>query len=293
MNKIRLLIFVLCIVSIVNAQSIPNQSINVSFVDVFPLAVGNQWTYNYSYHSYDEIAWSRTVSGTVIMQIIGKSVMTDSTIWNVQRTNDLNINQNGNLYHDTSVSTLDVIEKHIGHHRLLGSEFPFHTVLPDTAMIYRYAIVDTAGSWKLQFTQGVEMYNYIFKQGTGETSYSASDLCTCLNYWNESYTLSSSTITDVEVHPEVGVSKEFILSQNYPNPFNPTTTLSFHLPSNSFVSLKIFDALGREVTTLVSEQLSAGNHTKQWNANGMPSGIYFYRLQAGSFVETKKLILLK
>jgi photosystem II stability/assembly factor-like uncharacterized protein len=103
----------------------------------------------------------------------------------------------------------------------------------------------------------------------------------------------------------------YSLSQNYPNPFNPSTNISFNLLSKSFVSLKIFDLLGREVTTIVYEQLSAGDHSRQWNAANMPSGVYFYRLsvvpsarrdlvptegrngQAGSFTETKKLVLLK
>jgi len=85
----------------------------------------------------------------------------------------------------------------------------------------------------------------------------------------------------------------FILSQNYPNPFNPTTTITFALPVKSFVSLKIFDALGREVGTLLNEELSVGIYSKQWDASGLPSGVYFYRLQAGSFIETKKLILLR
>ena len=83
------------------------------------------------------------------------------------------------------------------------------------------------------------------------------------------------------------------LSQNYPNPFNPSTTISFYLPSRSFVSLKIFDLIGREVVTLVSEEMSAGNYIKQWNANNLAGGIYFYRLQAGSFIISKKLVFLK
>ncbi len=86
---------------------------------------------------------------------------------------------------------------------------------------------------------------------------------------------------------------EFELDQNYPNPFNPSTNISFSLPSKSFVSLKIFDALGREVSTILSVELLAGKYSRQWNAAGLPSGIYFYRLQAGSFNETKKMILLK
>jgi len=84
-----------------------------------------------------------------------------------------------------------------------------------------------------------------------------------------------------------------MLRQNYPNPFNPITSISFSLPLKSFISLKIFDLLGREVATIVSEQLSAGNHAIKWNAVNMSSGIYFYRLQAGSFTETKKLVLLR
>jgi len=85
----------------------------------------------------------------------------------------------------------------------------------------------------------------------------------------------------------------YSLSQNYPNPFNPATSISFTLPSKSFVSLKIFDLLGREVATLVNEQKLAGIYTKKWNAANVSSGIYFYRLQADKFTETKKLLLLK
>jgi hypothetical protein len=85
----------------------------------------------------------------------------------------------------------------------------------------------------------------------------------------------------------------FNLSQNYPNPFNPTTTISFSLPSKSYVSLKVFDALGREVSILVSKELTAGKYSEQWNSGSLPSGVYFYRLQAGNYCETRKLVLLK
>jgi len=85
----------------------------------------------------------------------------------------------------------------------------------------------------------------------------------------------------------------FSLSQNYPNPFNPTTTISFALPTRSYVSLKIFDMLGREVSTIVQGELQAGAYTRRWNAAGMASGVYFYRLQAGIYADAKKLMLLK
>jgi hypothetical protein len=84
-----------------------------------------------------------------------------------------------------------------------------------------------------------------------------------------------------------------VLSQNYPNPFNPSTTISFSLPARLFVSIKIFDVIGRDVSTLVSEEFSAGTHTRDWNASAYPSGVYFYRLQAGSYTETKCLVLLR
>jgi hypothetical protein len=83
------------------------------------------------------------------------------------------------------------------------------------------------------------------------------------------------------------------LDQNYPNPFNPSTTISFSLPSRAFVTLKVFDVMGRDVATVVSEEMQAGNYARQWNASGMPSGVYFYRLQAGAYSETKQLIIIK
>jgi hypothetical protein len=99
--------------------------------------------------------------------------------------------------------------------------------------------------------------------------------------------------------PLVGVSqqlaypREFALCQNYPNPFNPATTISFSLPGKSFVSLKVFDALGREVAVLLADELSAGTYSRQWNAAGLASGVYFYRLQAGDFLSTKRTLLIK
>lgn len=106
-------------------------------------------------------------------------------------------------------------------------------------------------------------------------------------------TLLYSSPTSVNEKDKSQVAKRFDLYQNYPNPFNPTTTISFSLPSRLIVSLKIFDLLGREVSTIVSEELQAGSYTRQWGAANMASGLYFYRLQAGTYTETKKLLLLK
>ena len=86
---------------------------------------------------------------------------------------------------------------------------------------------------------------------------------------------------------------EFSLSQNYPNPFNPRTTIEFSLPKRAFVNLTIYNTLGQVVKTLVSSEMESGTHRIIWKANNIPSGIYFYRLNAGNFVETKKMILMK
>ncbi len=104
------------------------------------------------------------------------------------------------------------------------------------------------------------------------------------------YSLSQLTKVKENV---VKTPSDYRLNQNYPNPFNPSTTISFALPFRSLVSLKIFDMLGREVATIISQEMSAGNYSKQWNATNVSSGIYYYRLQAGTYIETKKLVLLK
>jgi hypothetical protein len=87
--------------------------------------------------------------------------------------------------------------------------------------------------------------------------------------------------------------KEFALDQNYPNPFNPTTTINYDLPTDTRVSLKVFNVLGEEVVTLVSEVQKAGHKSVEWNAGSVTSGVYFYRIEAGDFAASKKLMLLK
>ena len=90
-----------------------------------------------------------------------------------------------------------------------------------------------------------------------------------------------------------GVPKEFTLSQNYPNPFNPTTKISYQLPVNSTVTIKVYDLLGREVVTLFTGERQAGSYTASFNGAGFASGVYIYQMRAGNVVETKKLLLLK
>jgi hypothetical protein len=89
------------------------------------------------------------------------------------------------------------------------------------------------------------------------------------------------------------VPNDYLLSQNYPNPFNPSTTIKYSVPELSFVTIKIYDVLGSEVAILVNEEKPIGTYEINWNAENLSSGVYFYQLKAGSFVDTKKMILLK
>ncbi len=102
----------------------------------------------------------------------------------------------------------------------------------------------------------------------------------------------TGTATDVEENNSVLPTK-FDLSQNYPNPFNPSTTIKYQVPQNSFVSVNVYDVLGNEVRTLVREEKAAGSYELRFDAGNMPSGVYFYKIQAGNFTQTKKMILMK
>jgi outer membrane protein assembly factor BamB len=107
----------------------------------------------------------------------------------------------------------------------------------------------------------------------------------------------------VSISPRENEINSFLLEQNYPNPFNPITKIEYRIPNSEFVSLKVYDILGNEIATLVNEEKSAGEYEVEFSAKGgsasggnaydLPSGIYFYQLKAGGFIETKKMILMK
>ena len=113
-----------------------------------------------------------------------------------------------------------------------------------------------------------------------------------------STTGSFKTSGTTGVEADQSVPTDFELSQNYPNPFNPTTRISYALPRNTFVTIRVYDMLGREVRSLIGKEMSAGNHSVEWNGddnagNKVASGAYIYRINAGNFTSAKKLVLLK
>lgn len=123
-------------------------------------------------------------------------------------------------------------------------------------------------------------------------------------YFNLTFSISStdfsSWIFDTTIVVITGVEDElnplpteYLLSQNYPNPFNSSCAIKYSIPKSSQVSLKIFNTLGEEIEILVNEEKPVGVYEVNWNASNLPSGVYFYRLQAGDYVQTRKMILLK
>jgi len=109
--------------------------------------------------------------------------------------------------------------------------------------------------------------------------------------WNNG---TSFTINIVSGITPIGeVVNSYSLSQNFPNPFNPTTTISFGIPKAGLVSISVYDITGKFVTELVNGELSAGKYNTAWDASSLASGVYFYKIQAGDFVEMKRMTLIK
>ncbi len=141
-----------------------------------------------------------------------------------------------------------------------------------------------------------EPNSYVYALSTfGSNVYVGGDFSSIAGTYHSSVAglTSSYTITGVRKNSGASLPMIFALNQNYPNPFNPSTIISFQIPASSHVTLKVYDMLGREITTLVDEMQTAGSHSITFNASRYASGVYFYRLQAGSYTAAKKLVLLK
>jgi len=113
-------------------------------------------------------------------------------------------------------------------------------------------------------------------------------------FWSDTFSIFVCKEPAAIETDDENIPKEFALKQNYPNPFNPITNIAFSIPKTEVISLKIYNLLGQEVSTLVSEKLTPGNYTYTWDASGFASGVYYYRLQTDNgYEQNRKLLLLK
>ena len=144
------------------------------------------------------------------------------------------------------------------------------------------------GSWDASYMQSG---NVLLRDGTLHMWYSASSLSTSEYRWSIGHATAPAFVEAAD--RQHGVPVSFTLGQNYPNPFNPSTTIRYSLPSRSLVTLTVFNTLGQQVATLVQGEQEAGYHEVQFDGSGLASGVYVYRLQAGDFVQSLKLTLLR
>jgi hypothetical protein len=112
-------------------------------------------------------------------------------------------------------------------------------------------------------------------------------------WWVDDIKLTNYCLATVGVPGISNIPKTFAVAQNYPNPFNPSTVIKYQLPKTSFVTIKVFDVLGKEVSSLVNEQKEPGYYEAVFEGSKLSSGLYFYKIEAGDFVETKKMMLIK
>jgi endo-1,4-beta-xylanase len=160
----------------------------------------------------------------------------------------------------------------------------YHVQVSDNSSFVGFAADTTVADTSVRLSLLAANTRYYWRVTAGN-SYGSSDYSTIASF------ITGDLVSGVESNR--GVPAQFGLSQNYPNPFNPTTIFEFQVASPEFVSLKVLDVLGREVATLVNGNRQPGTYTVRWDATAYPSGVYFYRLQAGSVVETKKMVLAK
>jgi hypothetical protein len=280
-------------------------------VDVFPLSVGNQWTYRY-YTQVQQNFYQLVVttdSGRATYSVIDAVQTSDSTRWFLREHRDLThryeIGEWDTTYSIRDSSIFELIENLTGHHQLyvqgeytLQHVFFFKNNFTDTTAILRYRQVRADGTTTFQSKQPGTLPPpyfhslFTFERGVGLREV---DFLGGAVDWTvgAQHSLLSSSISSVAGGPPEIEPTAFRLLQNYPNPFNPSTRIVYRTLIRESVELKVFDVLGREVATLVKGEQELGEHSVEWRPEGIPSGVYIYRLTTAGATIAKKMLLLR
>ncbi len=261
--------------------------------DFFPLRIGNAWTYG--------VVWDTTYHQTAT---VFDTTRIANKLYYLYTGGPLDLIGNRRLAADTiRVDSVGRVWKYEdGLEWMLfqfsGDSFVSHTTYPDSAVVpVITGLKDTvpAGAFidcvNLFFRRSFydESVGYVFAPGVG-----------IIEWYGPFYAktvllravIDGRLISAVNMYPSE-IPKRYDLRQNFPNPFNPSTTIQYGLPRRSQVTLVVFNTLGQQVATLVRGDQEAGHHSVNFNASNLSSGVYFYRLTAGQFVETRKMIVLK
>jgi len=294
----------------------------------YPLKIGNKWVYNIFSRSYEMVGWKDN-NGLMTREVIGDTILSNgnnyfvleqkeilySSSWNTQYFLERIDSATGKIYRycsindstceylidDLTAETGDTLELYRYH----DSNLPEVFYRENNRLFFANQFYERKF---FQIPNTLYYTNYSLTKGIGLDSVSAEFDFGYTNYWLKGCVIDGKILGDTLLivgieNENPNVPNEFSLFQNYPNPFNPETIITYQLAENSKVSLKVYDILGTEVITLVNEEQNAGfykiNFNTQRTTNSafggkqLSSGVYFYRLQAGDFVQTKKLILMK
>ncbi len=293
-------------------KSLPTSEAEYSW---FPLSVGNKWLFN-SYWSEENMGFppTSTFAGTTYMEVIKDTVIQNKSYFVVENnllthmifktrmflrvdsTNGLVYRYwedfNGEfLFHNLNAEIGDVIpnpEFPDNPYYILINEDPIFFLGKQTYIRNYMEFLPCGCSHSL--IKGFGLSQTHFNEFGGSDDYLKGCVINGIVY-------GDTTLTDVIENPNL-IPTEFKLEQNYPNPFNPVTKIKFSIPSagtrlSLSVQLKVYDVLGKEVAILVNEEKPAGNYEVEFNAAHLPSGVYFYQIKVGEYLETKKMMVVK
>lgn len=286
--KSFVLYFILFFFSLPGSILYSQNSSNSSY---YPLRMGNQWEYDNEYFPLTEkIIDTTTFKGLFYYGLTSWSDQVE--FWLREDSNKVHLfnmsDSTDFILFDFSADTGKSWELPPGYECSFGTEITLKS--KDDSIITSTTTFTNCYFFKHKpacFDAGIE--DTWFAKGAGKVRWREITIAGMIEY-----NLKNFTTTPIIKSERISsLIDSYRLYQNYPNPFNPSTTIEFDLPKSSNVILKIYNILGEEVTRLISNRLSTGSYSYDWDASGMASGLYLYRLKAGEYVDTKKMILLE
>ena len=279
--------------------------------DLFPIAIGNRYVYNYQFidtaYYLGGYEYIQNDTGKISYAIIDSTIINNGVDWSVEQKIDLirKITTNyemDTLYSVKNTTNFILTESLNGNHELVANP----AIGDDTGYWGK------KGIWRFPVSKLNPIYRYretpVYNISSSIPGHSVDSLWfdtrglykrTYISlYYGNHYEFTHTKASLDSVFVDVSnyysnIPEDFYLFQNYPNPFNPSTTIQYSIPERSNVVINVYDILGGEVAKLVNEEKPAGNYNVEFNGSNLTSGIYFFRLQAGDYVDTKKMILLK
>jgi len=255
--------------------------------DIYFLDYNIGWSVGYNgtiIHSNDSgNSWEDQVSGT-LSNLYSVQFVDDQVGWIVGDNGIILHTNNGGVPVELVSFSADINENEVKLSWITATEtnnFGFEVERMSSDVWEQIGFVEGVGTT-------TEMQFYSFTDNINELK--SSDK---LSYRLKQLDLDGTFEYSQEVEVIIEQPTEYFQSQNYPNPFNPTTKINYQIPELGFVTIKVYDVLGSEVVTLVSEEKPIGNYEVEWNATGLPSGVYYYQFKAGNFIQSKKMVLMK